>query len=45
MALLTRLGRTALDALRGTGALGLVVGRTVLALPKLERRELGRVLV
>ncbi|WIG97442.1 ABC transporter permease [Myxococcus sp. SDU36] len=45
MTVLTRLGRTALDVLRGTGALGLVVGRTVLALPKLERRELGRALV
>ncbi|WP_426752329.1 MlaE family ABC transporter permease [Myxococcus sp. Y35] len=45
MTLLTGLGRMSLGAVRGTGALGLVVGRTLLALPKLERRELGRALV
>ncbi|GHG77287.1 ABC transporter permease [Comamonas sp. JC664] len=45
MTLLTALGRKGLDAVRGAGALALVVGRTLLALPKLERRELGRALV
>ncbi len=45
MTLLTALGRAGLGAVRAAGALGLVVGRTLLALPKLERHELGRALV
>ncbi len=39
------LGHVSLEAVRGVGALGLVAGRTVLGLPKLERRELSRALV
>ncbi|WP_241759312.1 MlaE family ABC transporter permease [Pyxidicoccus parkwayensis] len=39
------LGRMGLDTVRGAGALGLVAGRTVLGLPRLERRELARALV
>ncbi|XXF74915.1 ABC transporter permease [Myxococcaceae bacterium GXIMD 01537] len=36
------LGRRALEVVRAAGALALVAGRTVLGLPKLERRELAR---
>lgn len=43
--LLRSLGRAALWALQGLGALGLVVGRTLLYLPRLDRRELGRAVV
>lgn len=38
-------GSLGLDAVRGTGALALVAARTVLGLPRLERRELTRALV
>jgi phospholipid/cholesterol/gamma-HCH transport system permease protein len=39
------LGASALSLVRFTGALGLVLGRTLLHLPRLNRRELGRSLV
>lgn len=39
---LAGLGRRVLTAVRALGALALVVGRTALGLPRLERRELAR---
>ncbi|WP_228556710.1 ABC transporter permease [Myxococcus sp. AB025B] len=38
-------GAVGLEAVRGAGALALVAARTVLGLPRLERRELARALV
>jgi phospholipid/cholesterol/gamma-HCH transport system permease protein len=42
---LSALGRRALESAQAVGALAMVAGRTVLALPRLERRELARGMV